>query len=262
MILIPPEKSVFSFFGIGMHYYSVCILFGILAAFFVLVKLIAKKCYTDKNIIYDFAPSLIIVAILSARLYYVLLSLNYYIKYPFEIFYIWNGGIAIHGAILGGILYGIFYFKKRGLKFLPYADAFAAVLPLGQAIGRWGNFFNSEAFGIPASSDSLFKLYVSQKFRPEKFLDVEYFHPAFLYESVLDLLIFIVLLFVYKKTAEKFSGLVFFLYILLYSTVRIVVELCRVDTVFYLFNIPFPVLISILGIIAGSIGILKVIKQS
>lgn len=261
MILYPPSDTSFNIFGFDIYYYSICILLGIVFSFFALRFLSYKNNKVSFDVVCDMSPLIIIASIICARLYYVLLSFGYYKNHLIEIFYIRDGGIAIHGAILGGIVFGYLYLKNKKLKFLPYADIFATVLPLGQAIGRWGNFFNSEAYGIPTSADTLIKLFVPLKSRNINFIDVEYFHPTFLYESILDLVIFVILFFLYKKTAKNFDGLIFFLYIILYSSVRFILEFFRLDTVCYLFNIPFPSIISLILIIVGIIGIIKV-KQS
>lgn len=261
MILYSPSNVSFNVFGFDIYYYSICILLGIVFSFFAMKFLSYKNNKVSFDTICDISPLIIIVSIICARLYYVLLSFSYYKNHLIEIFYIRDGGIAIHGAILGGIVFGYFYLKKKKIKFFPYADIFATVLPLGQAIGRWGNFFNSEAYGIPTGANALIKLFVPIKARTINFIDVEYFHPTFLYESILDLIIFVILFFLYKKTAKNFDGLIFFLYIILYSSVRFILELFRLDTVYYLFNIPFPSIISLILVVVGIIGIIK-IKQS
>lgn len=263
MILSPPLFSYFSLFGFRIHYYSICIFLGVLISFFAAV-FFAKKINSniDTDVLIDMMPLLILISILGARLYYVLLSLDYFIKHPAVIFMVWQGGIAIHGAIIAGIIFGFLYLKKKKLPFMPYADVVSLVLPLGQAIGRWGNFFNSEAYGKPVPVGFPIKLFVHMKYRPSEYINFDYFHPTFLYEAVLNIVIFLALIFLYKKTANKYDGLTFFSYILLYSLIRIPLEFLRVDTVCYLFNIPFPVIVSVIGIIIGIIGICSRLKQS
>ncbi len=260
MILTPPCVNYFNIFGLKIYFYSLCIFFAVLVSFFAM--LFFAKTYKTKiqtPVLFDITPLLVIFSILGARVYYVLLSYEYFLYHPASIFMIWQGGIAIHGAIIGGIIFGALYLKLKKLPFFDYADIFTLVLPLGQAIGRWGNFFNSEAFGLP--SYSFFKLFVSPIFRPLEYLNYSYFHPTFLYESFFDILIFLILIFVYKKTAEKFSGITFFVYILLYSLVRFFLEFVRIDSVFYLFGIPFPAFISFFGVLIGIIGIFIRIKR-
>lgn len=261
MILSPPYPSYFSFLGLNIHYYSICVFLGVTVSFLAALFL-SKRLNFDVNnaVLADFAPWLIIFGIIGARIYYVLLSLDFYLQNPLLILMVWTGGLSIHGAFIAGVLFGAFYLKNRGLKFFPYADIFALVLPLGQAIGRWGNFFNSEAFGVPASLNWPLALYVKEGFRPLGFQNVELFHPVFLYESVLDFLIFIILCFLAKKTANKFDGLIFFSYILFYSLIRFALEFLRLDTVYYLMNMPFPAVVSVLGVAIGLFGIIFRIK--
>src|SRR6266481_6355936 len=130
--------------------------------------------------------------LVGARLYYVLFNLDYYGQFPGKIFALWEGGLAIHGGVIGGILVGGGYAWRRGLPVRQYLDIAAPSLALGQAIGRWGNFFNEEAFGRP--TDLPWKLFISPVHRPLQYAQSEYFHPTFLYESLWDLLVFAALL--------------------------------------------------------------------
>ena len=261
MILYPPEFSYFDFFGVNIHYYSLCIFFAIIVCYLSSLFLSSKVMTSvDKNVLSDIVPLLIIFSIIGARIYYVLLSIEYFILNPAAIFMVWQGGLSIHGAIIGGIIFGILYAQKNKMNFFPYADIICATLPLGQAIGRFGNFFNQEAFGLPAVNAPVM-LYVKENFRPDKYIQYEYFHPCFLYESILNILIFVFLLFLLKKSSKDYDGVIFFSYILLYSIVRMIIEPFRSDTVFYVFGLPFPVLISILGVIIGISGITIRIKK-
>ena len=256
MILYPPELNYFNLFGFNLHYYSLCIFFAIIICYLVSLFLSSKvMTAVDKNILSDMLPLLVVFSIIGARIYYVLLSIDYFILNPAAIFMVWQGGLSIHGAIIGGIIFGAIYAKKNKINFFPYGDIICATLPLGQAIGRLGNFFNQEAFGMPTFNAPI-KLYVSSNFRPEQYPNNKYFHPCFLYEAILDLLVFIILLILMKKTSKSYDGVIFFAYILLYSVVRAIIEPFRLDTVFYMGNIPFPLLISIFGMIIGVLGII------
>jgi len=230
---------------------------GVFATYF-----ISKKYYktVDLDALVDFFPILIIFSIIGARLYYVLLSLDYYLKYPKEIFAIWHGGISIHGAILGGLLTGIIYFKFiKKIPVLPYADVVSYGLSLGQGIGRWGNFFNQEAFGLPC--DLPWKLYIDPPFRPSGLTQYSYFHPAFLYESIWDFLVFLVLFFVVRKWAKNRFGLVFFSYLIVYSSGRIFIENIRTDSVLNVQNLPIALLVSIFTILISIFGILFLVNK-
>ena len=204
-----------------------------------------------KETIVDLAPYLIIFGILGARIYYCALNYDFYLRFPTEIIAIRHGGISIHGAIIGGA-FGLWLFARRHkLNIKKLFDTVAVGLPLAQAIGRWGNFFNSEAFGRP--TDLPWKLYIAPQYRPIPYQDCEFFHPAFLYESILDVLIFVILILLMKTI--KTEGNIALIYLILYSIARILVESVRIDSVKYLFGLPVAICVSI-GIIIVSMFIL------
>ena len=148
-----PGDIAFSLGSVSVYYYGIIMAVSLFVGVFV-ARLMAGKFYPEINpeIVYDISPYVIIGAILGARIYYCLLTYNYYAQNPFEIIKLWHGGISIHGAIIGGLIGGIIYAKRHKLPILKLCDIFSYGLVLGQAIGRWGNFFNSEAFGDPAFS--------------------------------------------------------------------------------------------------------------
>ena len=146
-----------------------------------------------------------------------------------------------------------FFANKHKFSALKLADICALGLPIAQAIGRWGNFFNSEAFGTPTTLP--WKLYIAPQYRPIPYQDCEFFHPAFLYESILDVVVFAILLFIMKKSFAKKEGNLALIYLILYSIVRILVESVRIDSVRYVFGTPVAILVSV-GIIIVSTFIL------
>jgi len=246
----PALGVAFSIFNIDVRYYGIMLFLGMITGIFV-TSYISKKYYkkVDLDLLTDFFPFLILFSILCARLYYVLLDLDYYLKYKGEIFALWHGGIAIHGAILGGIIAGIIFFKVIKKKtLLPYADVVSYGLAVGQAIGRWGNFFNSEAFGRPC--DLPWKLYIEPAKRPAEYVFQSYFHPAFLYESIWDIFVFFILFFAVRRLASKYlakaDGIIFFSYLALYSFGRMIIENIRLDSVLDISGVPFPFIVSLL----------------
>lgn len=216
---------------------------------------ITKKLYPELSteIIYDIAPYIIMCGIIGARLYYCLLSYDYYFARPNEIIQIWQGGISIHGAIIGGLAGGILYAKIKKLPVLKLCDIFSYGLILGQALGRWGNFFNSEAFGLP--TETFFKLYIPIYKRPLEYMQYNFFHPAFLYESISDILIFFILLFIVRKITKNIDGIIFFSYLTMYSVVRLLIEQIRIDSVLDISGIPVAQLVSLVLIFVGLTGI-------
>lgn len=255
-----PFSTVCSFFGYDVKMYGVMIFFAIISAVLV-CNFIAKKYYksVDTDVLYDFYPILIISGIICARLYYVILNADYYLTYPKEILALWHGGISIHGAILGGLISGIVHFKIKKLNILSYADVVVYGLAVGQAVGRWGNFFNSEAFGTPC--DLPWKLYIAPMYRPEPYSSYEYFHPTFLYESIWCVLVFLILFFLVRKFQKNRSGLIFFSYLTLYSMGRFFIEGIRVDSVFNVGVVPIAQIVSVFVFLAGIAGIFYCLKK-
>ncbi len=258
-MFVSPGDIAFSVGSISVYYYGVIMAVSLFAGVLV-ARFVADKFYSEINpeVIYDISPHIIIGAILGARIYYCLLSYNYYAQNPFEIIKLWHGGISIHGAIIGGLIGGIIYAKKHKLPVLKLCDIFSYGLVLGQAIGRWGNFFNSEAFGRP--TESFLKLYIPIYKRPLEYLQYNYFHPTFLYESILDVCIFLILFFVIRKFTKNNDGIIFFSYLILYSIVRITIEQIRIDSVLNIFGIPIAQIASILIILISTILMIKICR--
>ena len=211
--------------------------YGLLIASAVLIgvslsQYLAKRRNVDPNILGDLAIWLVIAAIPSARLYYVLFEWKQYAQHPDQIIAIWNGGIAIHGAILGGTLAAIIFARLQKISVWQLADLVAPSLILGQAIGRWGNFFNSEAFGDP--TDLPWKLYIPLERRPLNFASYEYFHPTFLYESLWNLMVFGILITLFfrglKGSPRLKVGTIALVYMVAYSCGRVWIEGLRTDS--------------------------------
>ena len=246
-----PSQILCTIFGIKIYFYGVimalAISIGVLVSDFVAYKFYDLK----KETIIDLAPYLIIFGIIGARLYYCTLNYDFYLRFPTEILAIRHGGISIHGAIIGGIVGLLVFAKRRNLNYKKLLDVTAVGLPLAQAIGRWGNFFNSEAFGGPCNLP--WKLYIAPQYRPIPFQEVQFFHPTFLYESVLDFVLFIVLFYNKKKNCIKKDGNLALVYLILYSIIRILVESLRIDSVKYVLGLPVAIFVSICIIVVSII---------
>ena len=253
-----PGAIVFDFGIIKIHWYGILIAFAFGLALFICSK-VAKEKNENPVYFYDMASYILIFAIIGARLYYVLFNWQYYSENPIDIFKLWQGGLAIHGGIIGGLVTGYIYTKYKKLSFLKYCDITCIGLILGQAIGRWGNFFNSEAFGAPTNLP--WKLYIPIQNRPQQFINYEYFHPTFLYESICDFIIFLILYFVLKKRLNNNNGALFFSYLSLYSLVRFFIEGLRTDSLMLINEIKIAQLLSLCLIIVSGIC-LKVILDN
>ncbi len=207
--------------------------YGLLIASAVLIGTLlaqreARRRGEDPETLVNVAVVAIIAALVGARCYYVLFNWDYYGSDPWKIVAIWEGGLAIHGGLLGGVSVGGFWAWRRNLPTFIYLDIVAPSIALGQAIGRWGNFFNQEAFGTP--TDLPWKLYIDPAHRPPHLAEHQYFHPTFLYESIWDLAVFGLLFYLARKRLQPYSGALFLSYLGLYSIGRFLIEGLRIDS--------------------------------
>ena len=163
-MLASHSQIICTLFGVHIYFYGVILAIAIIAGTFVADYLGSKYFELKKEAIIDLSPYLVIFGIIGARLYYCLLNYEFYLKFPTEILAIRHGGISIHGAILGGLVGLLIFAKRHQISVLKLCDVSALGLVLAQAIGRWGNFFNSEAFGTP--TDLPWKLYIAPQYRP------------------------------------------------------------------------------------------------
>ncbi len=262
-MIIPAQHDIaFNLFGISVYWYGIIMALGIFCALVCANKLLNDK-HPDikKDIFIEFAPAIIICGILCARLYFCFLNPHYYFTHPLEIFDIREGGLSVHGGIIGGILSMLFIVKKYRLNFLSVIDPLACSTFLGQAIGRWGNYFNSEAYGFPVAGQN-WGLYIPQSRRISGYTQYDLFHPAFLYESILDLISFFILFIIYKKFGEKFKGLVFFLYLGFYAIIRFFIEQIRIDSALNVGSVPIAQIVSVILFIIGITGITFVLHNA
>jgi phosphatidylglycerol---prolipoprotein diacylglyceryl transferase len=169
---------------------------------------------------------------IGARAYHVVTDYGLYAGDPFPgVFEVWNGGLGIYGGVVGGFVGLLIFARIRGISPWAFADAVAPGLVLAQAIGRWGNYFNQELFGRP--SDLPWAIRIAPENRPVEYSDAAAFHPTFLYESIWDVVVCLILLFVARRFADRLkNGDVFLLYVSLYSFGRFFVETLRVDPAF------------------------------
>lgn len=248
-----------------IRWYAILILIAFLIGMY-LVKKEAAKLNIDSSKIMDLCFYLVLVSIIGARIYYCIFEFNQYKDNLIDIFKIWNGGLAIHGGIIAGIIFSYFYCKKNKLEILKITDIIAPALILGQAIGRWGNFFNGEAFG-PATTLSFLK----QLHLPNFIVDGMYLYsstdhiyayrqPTFLYESLWCLLGFIIIIIIRKNKKIKI-GAITGTYFILYGIERFFVEALRQDSLMF-FNIKIAQLISLIMITLGIILWIYAIKKS
>ena len=230
------DRVAFTIFGIDVMWYGVLIATGMLIGIALAVRE-AKRVGISEDDVLNIAIIAIPVAIICARLYYVIFSWDYYSQNPGEIFNIRGGGLAIHGGLIGGILTGFIYAKVKKLDFFKTADAVMVGMPLAQAIGRWGNFINGEAHGGPTSLPWGIMV------------DGVKVHPTFLYESIWDLGIFLFIMF-YMRKKKTYEGEVIVSYITLYSIGRFFIEGLRTDSLMF-GPIRMAQFISLVGVVGG-----------
>ena len=246
-----PSPIIFSFGNLSIYWYGLFIVSGILAGLFVSMKL-AKKFGIDQNKIFDLAFWLIIGGIIGARLYHIALELPYYSQHLSQIVKVWQGGLAIHGAIIAGVILLYFFARKEKINFWLLAGIFTPGIALGQAIGRWGNYFNQELFGKPTNLP--WGIPIDLMNRPNDYLSADFFQPTFLYESLGDLAIFAILLIIALKLAKKKiinNKILILSYLILYSILRFAMEFFRTDYTPLVFGIRWPQIASVLIIIAA-----------
>jgi phosphatidylglycerol---prolipoprotein diacylglyceryl transferase len=263
LLFASPGPNIFQIGSFTLRWYGLLIASAVLIGVNLSIYL-AKKRQLSGDLIGDLSIWLVLAAIPCARLYYVLFKWDYYGQHPQEIVAIWQGGIAIHGAILGGTLAAWIFAKIKQVNFWELADVVAPSLVLGQAIGRWGNFFNSEAFGAPLVGDWPWKLYIPSSRRPPEYLDQEYFHPTFLYESLWNLGVFGVLMLLFQRSLRSRkplkNGSLFMIYLIAYSLGRLWIEGLRTDSLM-LGSLKMAQVISLVGMGMGSIGLVWLYRQ-
>lgn len=234
---------------IQIYWYSIFIFLGVFFASIVILRECKKQ-----NINQDFIINLIfygvVFGLIGARLYYVAFNLDYYLKYPIEILEVWNGGLAIHGGIIAGLITLILYCKKYKVDILKITDIFAPALLIAQAIGRWGNFFNSEAYGSTVSYQTLVNMKIIPQFVIDNmYINGSYHLPMFYFESIACLIGFIILMIIRRRKYIK-KGQIVSIYLIWYGIVRGIIETFRTDSLM-IANIKVAQVLSVIMISAG-----------
>ena len=239
-------KIAISFMGIDIYWYAVLITLSIVIGYIWAIFRNGKFGIKFDDIL-DLSLFMIPIAIICARLYFVLFNLDYYASNPSEIFNFRNGGIAIYGALIGAIGTIFVFGKIKKIKIFDLLDYLAPIIPLAQAIGRWGNYINIEAYG--AETNGPIKMEILEN-GITKFV-----HPTFLYESLGNLILFFILLKLSRN--RKFSGQIAYFYLIGYAFIRFFVEGLRTDSLM-LGNIRISQLLSVLiFIVCGTLYLLK-----
>ena len=251
------DKVFINIGPITIYWYSVIMLLAILLGIYLAIN--ESKKVGKRNHIEDIIFKMIIWGIVGARIYYVIFNFKDYKDNILDIFKIWEGGIAIYGAIIGGFLAIIYEAKKRKEDILTTTDIIVPSLIIGQAIGRWGNLFNGEAHGGEVSLAFLKSLHIPNFIIDGMHINGVYYHPTFLYESLWCLLGFGLLLII-RKVVKRKRGIVTYCYFIWYGIGRFLIEGLRTDSL-YLGNIRISQAVSIILIIVGLCGLIIKSRQ-
>lgn len=231
----PPSPFIFEVGPIALSYHGLLIALGIAAGTWLTGRELARRGY-DGALALGALFFVVPLGVVGGRLYHVATEYHRYDRNPFpKVLETYDGGLGIYGAVAGGFLGLLLFCWYRGISPLAFADAAAPGLVLGQAIGRWGNYFNQELFGRP--SDLPWAIRITPLNRPPEYADATSFHPTFLYESLWDVVVCLVLLWVARRFSERLKdGDVFLLYVFLYSVGRFLVETLRIDEAFVVWS--------------------------
>ncbi|MDB1688209.1 prolipoprotein diacylglyceryl transferase [Enterococcus casseliflavus] len=244
----PYNRVFFSFGPFTIYWYAIFIVSGIIIGYWV-ANHRAKKVGFPEDTIVDLLLYGLPISIISARLYYVLFELPSYVDNPLNILKIWEGGLAIHGGLIGAVFVGFIYCRKKNISFWKVADVVAPSIVIGQIIGRWGNFMNQEAYGDIVERAFLISLKLPSFIIDQMFIDGAYRQPTFLYESLWNIGVLIILLVTPRK--RTFPGKIFLTYVVLYSIGRFWIEGLRTDSLMLTQNIKMAQALSI-ALIIGS----------
>lgn len=239
------DPVAFNLGPLSVRWYGIIIAVGILLGYFVAQRALVKAGL-HKDTLVDIIFYSALFGFIAARIYFVIFQWPYYAENPGEIIKIWHGGIAIHGGLIGGFIAGVIVCKVKNLNPFQIGDIVAPSIILAQGIGRWGNFMNHEAYGGPVSRAFLEQLHLPNFIIENMYINGQYYHPTFLYESIWDVAGFIILVNIRKHLK---LGETFFLYLTWYSIGRFFIEGLRTDSLMLTSNIRVAQLVSILLIL-------------
>lgn len=267
---IEPLNRVFFQLGpITIYWYAVFIMSGVALGLFLAIRE-GKRVGISPEFFYDLVTYGLPISIICARLYYVLFNLNYYLANPGDIIKIWQGGLAIHGGVIGATIFGYIFCKKRKMTFWLVADIAGSSFIIAQAIGRFGNFMNQEAHGgvVPGATLDAQREFLQSLFIPDfivnnMYINGAYYHPTFLYESLWNVAGFLIIVFILRKLSGLLIGEIAAFYAIWYSIGRYFIEGMRTDSLMLTESIRVAQFISIVTIVVVLIAIIlrRVMKK-
>lgn len=226
-VIEPLNRVAISIGPIQLYWYGVLIMTGAIIGLWIAVRE-SERRHLPKDTFVDLVVWGLPISVLVARLYYVAFQWDYYSAHPKEILAVWEGGLAMHGVLIGAVLTIIVFAKVRNLSFWKLTDILAPSLILAQAIGRWGNFMNQEAHGGPVTRGFLESLHLPDFIINQMYINGTYYHPTFLYESVWNFIGFLLLMSLRKVNLRR--GELFLTYLIYYSVGRFFIEGMRTDS--------------------------------
>lgn len=249
----PLDRIAVQLGPISIYWYGIIIALGAYLGLVLAIRETQRQGLPKETFV-DLILWAVPIAIISARIYYVIFQWGYYKNNPGDIFAIWEGGIAIHGALIGSVITAIVFTRKRNLPFWKIVDIAAPSIILGQAIGRWGNFMNQEAHGGPVTREFLEGLMLPEFIVNQMYIEGTYYHPTFLYESLWNLAGFIILILLQRTSVKR--GEVFLSYVIWYSIGRFFIEGLRTDSLMLTESLRMAQVISIVLIVGALITII------
>ncbi|HKI55022.1 MAG TPA: prolipoprotein diacylglyceryl transferase [Anaerolineales bacterium] len=224
-------------FNIGpipVRFYGIILMLGAVAGTFLAQRESKRRGY-DPEIVWDLFMYLLVGGIIGARVWHILtpspstgITAGWYLSHPLDALAVWKGGLGIPGAIIGGLIALYIYSVRTGIDFVEWTDIAAPGLALGQAIGRWGNFFNQELYGAPTNLP--WKIFIDPTHRLAGYLDAEYYHPLFLYESIWNLMNMFLLIWISRRFGDSLkNGDIFLVYLIVYPVGRFLLDFLRLD---------------------------------
>lgn len=222
----PLSRIAFELGPFTVYWYGLIIGIGVVIGYIIATRETVRRGL-PKDTFADLLLYAIPISIISARLYYVIFRWEHFADNPIKVFYIWEGGLAIHGVLIGGVATVVIFAKKRNIPVWKLLDILAPSLLIGQAIGRWGNFMNQEVYGGPVTREFLEGLMLPRFIIDQMYIDGVYYHPTFLYESIWNLIGVFLLL--YLRRVNLKNGEIFFSYLIWYSVGRFFIEGMRLD---------------------------------
>lgn len=244
------NRVAFNIFGFNVYYYSLCILLGVIVAY-ILITREGKKQGLTKEFTSDLIFYTLIIGILGARVYYCVFNLDYYLANPSEILKIYNGGLAIHGGVIAGLVFVYFYTKKKNVSFIKILDIVAPAVIIAQSFGRWGNFFNQEAHGGITTYQNLKNMNIPEFIINGMHIEGKYYYPTFFFESIWCLIGFIILM-IARRNKNLRKGFQIGFYFIWYGIGRFFIEAFRTDSLMF-FGLKIAQIVSLIGIIIGII---------